>query len=672
MISEELIEMFQEELRDLLESLDRALLDLKSNPDAPGLVDQVFRDLHTIKGNGGMFGFTELSTFIHDFETAFDRIRSGKAQVTPEVIKLALAARDEIPSLVRGDVDEEGRRDAILAALAAETRDAGAAPAAPVPASAPKEDHAPVSGSQLRFRLEGEALALGVRPDLLLAELAELGATEIKADLSALPDLTEMDPGKCYLSWTCTLPEGTEAGRIEDVFMFVDADWTLSPIAPQTQASTQVEAAPERAQTPQVVAEPVKPAAQNRPVAPKQAPAQDSAAAATVRVPADRLDALMDAVGELVIVEARLTELARLSRDAALVNTAEQITRLAAGLRDAAMTMRMVPMRTLVGRFRRLVSELSDNLGKPVAFVVEGEETELDKTLIEKLADPIVHLLRNALDHGVEPADERRTSGKDLTARVGLQAVHSGAEVLVHITDDGRGLDAEKIRTKALSTGLISPEAALTESQIFELIFAPGFSTAQKVTELSGRGVGMDVVRRMIDSLRGSIEVQSTLGAGTRVTLRLPLTLAIIDGLLVEIDGERFALPMESVLEIVELPPSKSKQTPGGDFLDIRGSFVPFLRLRSVFDCEGPAPATQNVVIVGSGEDKVGIVVDRIIGTNQVVIKQMSKLHSHVRVISGATILGDGSVALILDIAHLLALGRERSGQKRQLAEVLA
>lgn len=665
MISDELVEIFQDELRDLLESLDRALLDLKRRPEAADLVDQVFRDLHTIKGNGGMFGFSALSAFIHDFETAFDRIRSGKAKVTPEVIRLALAARDEIPALVQGREDVDGHRADILRALALET--SGETAIAHDTAADP-QPMADVEGRAfLRFRLEGEALGLGVRPELLLAELAEIGATEIEADLSALPDLTQIDPSQCYLQWKCRLPEGLDPGRIEDVFMFVDAVWSFDgpDLVDEQEADEAVE---EEVSTVAVAAVPAAP----KVAEPTQKAAPEKAVAATVRVPADRLDALMDAVGELVIVEARLTELARLSRDAALVNTAEQITRLAAGLRDAAMTMRMVPMRTLVGRFRRLVSELSDSLGKPVDFVVEGEETELDKTLIEKLADPIVHLLRNALDHGVETPAERKAAGKPEMSRIGMRAVHSGAEVLVHISDDGHGLNADRIRTKAVAQGLIAPDAVLTEGQLYELIFAPGFSTAQKVTELSGRGVGMDVVRRMIDSLRGTIEVKSASGQGTTVTLRLPLTLAIIEGLLVEIAGERYALPMESVLEIVELPAAKSTATASGDFLDIRGGFVPFLRLRNVFDCDGPAPASQNVVVVGTENSKVGIVVDRIIGTNQVVIKQMSKLHAHVRVISGATILGDGSVALILDISHLLALGREKAQSKKQFAEVLA
>jgi two-component system, chemotaxis family, sensor kinase CheA len=674
MISEDLAQVFQDELRDILDSLDRGLLDLKSAPEDPALVGQVFRDLHTIKGNGGMFGFTELSSFIHGFETAFDRIRAGKAKVTPQVIRLALAARDEIPGLVSGEAGREAHRAAILHDLSAELDGATPAVSAARAASIPLAVAQPLAEGEHRlwFRLNGPAFESGVKPELLLAELETLGGHSFQADLSAVPLLDTLDPTSCAMAWTCILPPEMGEGEIEDVFMFVDANWRLTPLAAPV-------AAPEEVHQPDPVVV-ATPAAETKPApalalveekSAERAAAKSAAAAATVRVPADRLDSLMDAVGELVIVEARLTELARSSRDPALIATAEQITRLAAGLRDATMTMRMVPLRTLVGRFRRLVSEVSDTLHKPVEFVVRGEETELDKTLIEKLGDPLVHLLRNALDHGIETEEERAETSKPKVATVELSAEHSGTEVLVRIRDDGRGMNPERLRAKALSLGLIAADTPMTDAQLYGLIFEPGFSTAAKVTELSGRGVGMDVVRRTVDGLRGTIEIASKLGEGTTVTLRMPLTLAIIEGLLVEVEGERYTLPMTAVQEIVALPPEKFSAERSSDFLDVRGQFVPFLRLRNALECVGTPPEEQNVVIVASGEARVGIVVDRIIGTNQVVIKQMSKLHSGVRAVSGATILADGTVALILDIGHLVALGRHK-GQTAQPARSIA
>lgn len=646
--------IFREELRDLLESLERGLLDLKKRPGDMGLINQVFRDLHTVKGSGAMFGFTDLAAFIHEFETVFDKVRSGELAVGPELLRLALAAKDEIPGLVDGVPDPEGQRVAILDGLRA-LMGGGAATAAEEVAAV---EAVPAEGgpSRLRFRLSGAALAMGARPEIVLDELRGLGATGIVADVSEVPPLDRLDVEACAIGWAMDLPDGVTEAQVEEVFLFVDAEWSL-----------------ERAQAAEVEAEVAVPvtgaAVAAAPVArgakPEAKAEVKNEAGATIRVPAERLDSLMDAVGELVIVEARLTELARESRDPALIATAEQITRLAAGLRDATMTMRMVPMRSLVGRFRRLVLDLSDSLAKPVEFSVIGEDTELDKTVIEKLADPLVHVLRNAIDHGMETQEQRAAAGKSREGLIELSAEHSGAEVLIRVRDDGRGMDPAKIRAKAVAQGLITADAVLTEAQTYALVFEPGFSTAEQVTELSGRGVGMDVVRRTIESLRGSLEIESKLGQGTTVTLRLPLTLAIIEGLLIEVAGERYTLPMPSVQEIVELPAEKAQPHRTGDFLDIRGRFVPFLRLRKLFDCAGEPGAAQNVVIVMAGEHRVGIVVDRIVGTNQTVIKQMSKLHAGVRAVSGATILGDGSVALILDVQHLVGMGRTHSEPAR-------
>ena len=670
-MTDDMAAIFREEVRDLLESLEKGLLDLKARPADMGLVNQVFRDLHTVKGSGAMFGFTELAAFIHEFETVFDRIRAGALAVTPEILRLALAAKDEIPGLVEGLADPEGRRGQILEGLRAVMGGGAVAEdAAEVAEGAGAAGIGAAGPQRLRFRLSGAALAMGARPELVLDELRGLGAEGIVADLADLPPLDRLDPEACAIGWEMDLPSGVTEAQVEDVFLFVDAEWKLMPAAAAGMA--EAAAAPMAgtlgdAETPGIAPAAVAPA----PAAPAPA-ARGDQAGATIRVPAERLDALMDSVGELVIVEARLTELARQSRDPALIATAEQITRLAGGLRDATMTMRMVPLRSLVGRFRRLVMDLSDKLGKPVDFVVLGEETELDKTVIEKLADPLVHILRNAIDHGMETQEERAATEKPREGLIELSARHAGAEVLIRLRDDGRGMDVAKIRAKAVAKGLIPADAVLSEAQTFALIFEPGFSTAESVTELSGRGVGMDVVRRTIDSLRGSIEIESKPGLGTSVTLRLPLTLAIIEGLLIEVAGERYTLPMPTVQEIVELPPEKAEARRAGEFLDIRGRFVPFLRLRSLFDCPGQPGAAQNVVIVQSGETRVGIVVDRIVGTNQTVIKQMSKLHAGVRAVSGATILGDGSVALILDVQHLVGMGRLQGEPGQALKEVAA
>lgn len=686
-MNDELTQVFMEELAELLESLEKGLIDLKEAPGDGGLVNQVFRDLHTIKGSGAMFGFAELAGFIHDFETAFERVRSGQVAVSDALIRLALAARDQIPALVEGQPDTNGARAQILAQLteicAPDTGpdagpDTGPDTGADITADA-VDCAAPVAQSQqlLHFQLTGPALALGARPDLLLAELRSLGATQITSQAAALADLrdlSDLETDHCYLAWQAHVPGELGSSDLEDVFLFVDATWQLSPLptidTPAPPPALKEAAPPDPAPpTPQKASAPAQTTAAKTPSA--QTPAAQTTAvepAASIRVPATRLDMLMDSVGELVTVEARLTELARRSRDPALMATSEEVSRLAGRLRDATMSMRMVPLRSLVARFRRLILGLSDDLGKPVDFVVLGEDTELDKTMIEKMADPLVHILRNAIDHGLEPPEARRATQKPARGRIELSAEHAGAEVLVRVRDDGKGICPETVRAKAIERGLITAEAQLSDAQIFQLVLEPGFSTAETVTELSGRGVGMDVVRRTIDGLRGTIDIDSTPGQGTTVTLRLPLTLAIIEGLLIEVAGELYTVPMAAVKEIIALPREKEQFSQSADYLDIRGQFVPFVRLRHLFGCDGASPISQNVVVVENADTRMGVVVDRIIGTNQTVIKQISKLQAGAREISGATILGDGSVSLIIDVPQLVASVSRSLPQRKEAA----
>ncbi|WP_198402353.1 chemotaxis protein CheA [Rhodobacter sp. CZR27] len=652
MMDDDMMAVFRQEATDLIESLERGLLDLSDSPEDRDLINAVFRDLHTIKGSGAMFGFADMAAFVHAFESAFDLLRSGQASVTPEIIRLALSARDEIIGFLSDEPDPDGRRPAILAALAASVGVAGSA-TAEAPGGAAAVSAPPAEGAQrLHFRLTGSALALGARPDLLLAELGELGATDIRADLSQVPTLDALDPETCMIGWSMTLPAGVGRDAVDNVFLFNDAEIRLETIAAAPAAPTASGPA-----APAVAAPAAAPAAAARKPAEDPLPAADKAGA-TMRVAAERLDHLMDRVGELVIADARLLQLAQQSRDPALMAAAEEISRLAAGLRDTTMRIRMVPVRSMIGRFRRLIHGLSETVGKPVSFVVRGEETELDKTVIEQLADPVVHMLRNSVDHGLETPAERIAAGKPVEGRVTLEAEYSGAEVVIRISDDGRGLNRERIRAKAVANGLISPDAVLSEAAMNALILEPGFSTAETITELSGRGVGMDVVKKTIEGLRGSIEVQSVEGRGTTFTLRLPLTLAIIEGLMVEVAGERFSIPLAAVQEIVELPPEMAEADDGADFLDVRDRLVPLVRLRRMFASPGAPGEYQTVVIVRAGDTRAGAVVDRIIGTNQIVIKQMSRLHSGIRAFSGATILGDGTVALILDVPHLTGVGQ--------------
>jgi two-component system chemotaxis sensor kinase CheA len=656
-------ETFRQEVADLLDSLESSLLDLGQTPGDRDLVDTAFRALHTIKGSGAMFGFDRVAAFAHDFETAFDLIRKGKIDANPDIVGVALAAKDYIRMLID---DPDGADPIIGEAIVEELKRfidvPGGAPA--VAAAQPARPGSPTRiGWRLAIAFQSDVLRNGANPLALLDDLRALGRCEIVADLDEVPGLETLDPELCLIKWRVALFGDCELDAIEDVFMFVRDEMTLEVVPLQAAEPAPRPAGPEASLPPAAEAPARAPAAAIESPAPEriEPPRRGDDKAATVRVQAERLDELMDRVGELVIAQARLSELAHSGTDLAIKSIAEEIERLASGLRDSTMGVRMVPMGSLFGRFRRLVHDLSSDLGKPVDFVTVGEDTELDKTMIERLADPLVHLIRNAIDHGVESPEKRAAAGKPATGRIELAAHYVGAQVLVTVRDDGAGIDIARVRAKAEDLGLIAPGAALGEQETYQLLFAPGFSTAATVSTLSGRGVGMDVVKRTIEALRGSIDIATTPGAGTTMTLRLPLTLAIIEGLLIRVGEARYIIPLSAVEECVALNPSDDQRSRGRSFLSLRGDLVPFVKLRDLFDADGEPAEHPRIIIIAIGESRVGLVVDQIIGSHQTVIKSLSKLHSDVTMFSGATILGDGSAALILDVAQLVALAQTRA-----------
>jgi two-component system chemotaxis sensor kinase CheA len=675
-------ETFRQEARELLEQLEEGLLDLEQNPANDDLINSTFRALHTIKGSGAMFGFSAVAAFVHEFETAFDQVRKGQTPATPELIAVALDAKDHIHKLIEQPDAQPTGGEAILEALRVVIAAAHGAPlavevATPATATPTVSPSATVTGHwRIRFRLPGDALIYGTNPLLLLDEIRAIGPCTVTALTDTIPPLDLIDPEVPYMGWQIDLEAEDPREAIDDVFLFLKDGMELSvePLTDATAATIEVplgveiDLAPEPEAAPvAVVSAPAKAKAPRTKEVekPATAAAPERAASSSMRVDAERLDELMDRVGELVIAQARLTQIAAMSSDGNLKTIAEELERLSSGLRDTTMGIRMVPIGSLFSRFRRLVHDLSRDLDKDIEFITTGEDTELDKTMIERLADPLVHLIRNSVDHGLEDADHRLKAGKPAKGTVRLSAVYAGAEVAISVTDDGAGLNAGRIRAKAEEAGLLAPDAKVADADLWHMIFAPGFSTAKEVTSLSGRGVGMDVVKRTIDGLRGSIDVATTPGQGSTMTLRLPLTLAIIDGMLVRVGKGRYTIPLSAVEECVELPEGIEANARGRSFLDIRGSLVPFLRLREVFGTRTPLEPHQKVVIVSSGEGRVGLVVDQIIGNNQTVIKQLSKLHSSIKSFSGATILGDGSVALILDTAHLVAHGQAYVDQGR-------
>ena len=651
---------FRIEARELLDQVEQALLDLTHRLDDLTLVDAVFRGLHTLKGSGAMFGFDALAAFTHHIESAFDRVRKGRARATLELVATVLAARDHMRALVEGDaVPREG--EAILARLAAAVDGPAAEPVVPTQSAVPM---ASAAGWHLSFRLPREALVHGINALALLDELRALGDCSLVGRRDTIPPLDQLAERECHVTWDVTLRGDVPRAAIDDVFLFVLDDMELSvaplarldPTSTAAEAGAGVDAAGEAGR-----------ADADRP-APDTFGARQAARVAQgelVRVPAARLDALMDRVGELVIAQSRLSQLAGDRHDLPLRSVAEEIERLAAELRDTMMLLRMVPVASLFGRFRRLVHDLARETGKAIALETAGESTEIDKSVGERLFDPLVHILRNACDHGLERPDERVALGKAATGTVRLAAHQAGGAAMITISDDGRGVSRARVRAKAEASGLVAPGEVLTDADLLALIFHPGFSTAATVTSLSGRGVGMDVVKREIERLRGTIELVSTEGVGTTITLRIPLTLAIIDGLLVRVGAARYVIPLAAVEECLELSVEEDQRSLGRSLITLRDRLVPFLRLRELFATGGEPDPYQKIVVVSTGRERVGLAVDQIIGSHQTVVKALSPFHRGVGTFSGATILGDGAVALILDVAQLVARGQQAEAMEQ-------
>jgi two-component system chemotaxis sensor kinase CheA len=687
---ESLRETYRAEAYELLAELEASLLVLEEDPGDTELIGRVFRALHTIKGSGAMCGFDDIATFTHDVETVFDLVRNEKLGVTKTLVDLSLRAGDRIRGMLDGSdggaMDDTSRGSEITSALR-ELIPKPESPAGQVPqkASQATDDEQVEKTYRIFFRPDRAIFSRGANPVLLLNELRELGECSVIAHTEAIPAVEDIDPQKCHISWDVilTTPDGVDA--IKDVFIFVEDECELTIEVIDEPGPENDDAPPKRIgeiliERGLVSQEDLRVAlgAQRRvgellvdkglvePSRVESALAEQEhilavrgkyrkeEQASSVRVPAERLDALVNLVGEMVTVQARLSQTVASMDHAGLLSISEEVERLTAELRENTMSIRMLPIGTTFSKFKRLVRDLSGELGKDVLLVTDGGETELDKTVIERLNDPLVHLIRNCIDHGLELPGVREAAGKPGQGTVHLAAMHSGAYVLIRVTDDGAGLDADAIRSKAVEKGLMAADTELSEKELFLLIFAPGFSTARQVTSVSGRGVGMDVVKRSIDALRGSIDVSSQKGMGTTITLKLPLTLAIIDGLLVEVGDGRYVLPLSIVEECVELTREDVAGAHGRHITHVRGEIVPYILLRQSFAITGNAPEVQQIVITESPGGKVGFVVDKVIGEHQTVIKNMGRAYRNVDVISGATILGDGTVALIMDVPKLV------------------
>jgi two-component system chemotaxis sensor kinase CheA len=665
---------FQEEARELLVELESVLLELNEQREDGELVGRVFRALHTIKGSGSMFGFDALAAFAHKLENAFDEVRKGHLAVTSELVDLTLSALDQIRAMVEeggGEmavaptacIDILAKLRALTGTVAESAGPASLRPDAKLEAGMKAETQAEGARDderiwRIRFAPGADLMRYGADPMLLVRELGGMGRLNAKASMADVPPLDELDPERCYVTWEMTLATSKGEDAIRDVFIFVEDSCELSiePLEPEVGpivATGEVGIEP-LAGNPVCGGDRIAQGLEEkrRPAGRRTIDQPDTAA--SLRVPAARLDQLVDLVGELVTVQARLSELAARSEEAEVLAISEEIDRLTAALRENSMTLRMLPIRATFERFRRLVHDLARDLGKNVELTIEGADTELDKTVIDQLGDPLMHLIRNSMDHGIESPEQRERGGKRPVATIHLSAQHSGASVLIAVSDDGGGINLEAVRNRAIERGLATADTQLSDSETYKFIFEPGFSTAKQVTDVSGRGVGMDVVRQRVESLRGSIEVTSQRGTGTTVTLRLPLTLAIIDGLLVKVGDANFVLPLASTLECIELTGEDIEQASGKHVAYVRGEIVPYIRLRQYFAVDTPRPEREQIMVVECEEGRCGLVVDQVLGDCQTVIRPLGRLYRHVQVVSGATILGNGTVALILDPQRLV------------------
>jgi two-component system chemotaxis sensor kinase CheA len=685
------LNVFAEEAADLIAQLEKALLSLEENPDDKRVVEQVFRTMHTLKGNSNMFGFEALGHLTHHLETLYEAVRDGSKPLTPALLEVTLAAVDHFKCLLADPAfAQESTRQGhtrLTWQVEALLKGGGDGESMPdAPAAAPVAVPAAPHTYLILFRPAPGAFAAGANPLFLLDELAHLGRCHAMPRTHAVPALADLDPARAYLYWEILLATVAGETAVRDAFMFVPEGtaWTVRAVAPsdlfehpelaawlaeRALSEKEIEPAelqafrqPEPAPVPEAPAA-EKPAPEKLPVphppagkpGKKETGAHHADAGTSIRVASDKLDGLMNLVSELVTTQARLSLYAEQNALPDLIAIAENVEKISRQLRDNTFSICLIPLETVVIRFQRLVRDLSHELGKEVAFVTEGTDTELDKTIIENLADPLLHILRNSIDHGIESADERRRKGKPAQGTILLKAFYSGAHVHIQVKDDGAGIDARRVREKAISRGLLHADATLSEKELFDLIFVPGFSTAAAVTDVSGRGVGMDVVRRKIADLRGEVEVASAVDAGTTITIKLPLTLSILDGLLVGIGDTRFVIPLSVVGKCYEIDHAKLVST-YNNVVHLDGEALPYFYLRDEFDITGQAPDIEKVVIIRYEDKQVGLTVDEIVGEYQAVLKPLGKLYRNQEMVSGASILGDGTIALVLDTNKIIKL----------------
>lgn len=688
------------ESRELLEEVESHLLSASSSEVDAETLNAIFRAAHTIKGSSGLFQLDHIVAFVHGVESLLDRARAGSVVLDAGVIALLLECVDHtrllIDAVAAGNLSAdreleragEPLRRRLAAYLGAALSETANHRPGPVESSSGTAAPGPREHWHISLRFGRDVLRNGMDPLSFIRYLGQIGTLSGVVVLSDLPAITEMDPESCYLGFELAFLSSATKEAIEGVFEYVKDDCQLHILPPSSRVTEYIaliETAPLEATrlgdmlvrcgslTARELEEALE-AQRRQPHDPPKLgeilveqrlvhPAVIDAAlvrqkqagdaklweSRSIRVDAGKLDRLIDLVGELIIATASTNLTGRQTHAVAQQEQMETLARLVEEVRESALQLRMVRIGGTFSRFQRVVHDVAREIGKDIRLIITGEDTELDKTVVERLGDPLTHLVRNAIDHGIEPSNERQARGKPAHGTVRLNAFHDSGSVVIEVSDDGGGMKRERIRAKAVERGLIGRDDVLRDDQILELVFEPGFSTADQVTNLSGRGVGMDVVKRSIEALRGTVQLTSEVGAGSTVTVRLPLTLAIVNGFLVGVADTVFVFPLDTIEECIEFPAA----TPHA-YADLRGQMLPFVRLRELFEVDGPPATRENIVVVKHAGQKAGVVVDSLFGEFKTVIKPLGKMFSQVKWISGSSLLGTGEVALILDVPALV------------------
>ena len=673
-MTEEFRQRFREEAAEFLAQLEDMLLAMEKGGADANTVNEIFRLMHSLKGSGAMFGFDRISNFTHHLESLYQQIREGKLEVSERIVHLSLQSVDHLQALLNKQKDGEKDETAIVAEIQ-ELMENGNSDAdlSISNISGQKTEQKAAEEIQncwfIDFQPKPNLLENGTSPLYLIDELDGMGSLTVFADTEGIPIFSQIDPTKCYLAWRMILQTAADENEIRDVFIFVEDDCKLDiRKIEQANIPKEKEAIIALLQNKADFSEEVtgtaqkedQPDCKNEP-APQSEQVEDPQIAgvfgqniSTIRVSSQKLDHLMNIVSEMVSVQARLANAAEIRQDSEFIALAEGIQKLTRRLRENAFDICLVPFNTLLTRFKRLVRDLSVSLQKEVSLITEGTDTELDKNIIQELADPIMHIIRNSIDHGIENADDRIAAGKPVAGQILLKSWYSGTYVYISVSDDGRGLDAAAIRKKAEEKGIIDPAQQLSEKEIFQLICQPGFSTAQNISDVSGRGVGMDVVMRRLEALRGTLDIQSETGKGSVFTLRLPLSLSILDGLLVKAADSDIILPISIIDQVFQANEAQFSDFADG-LLVVDGKQLPYVDLTELFDKSGSEAKDDEYIITIRHEERLlAIKVNHVVGEHQAVVKPLGKYLRKHEIFSGASILGDGSVALVVDMDSIV------------------